>query len=68
VSEGVAGFSQQDANGRWQGLDADFCRAVAAAVLGNDERVEFVPLKSSTRFPALQARRIDLLARNTTWT
>jgi general L-amino acid transport system substrate-binding protein len=68
VSEGIPGFSQRYAAGRWQGLDADFCRAVAAAVLGDGERVEFVPLKSSTRFPALQARRIDLLARNTTWT
>lgn len=68
VSEGVAGFSEKDAAGRWRGLDADFCRAVAAAVLGDPERVEFVPLKASTRFPALQARRIDLLARNTTWT
>ena len=68
VSEGIAGFSEQDASGRWQGLDADFCRAVAAAVLGDPERVQFVPLKASTRFPALQARRIDLLARNTSWT
>ncbi len=68
VSEGIAGFSQQDTSGRWQGLDADFCRAVAAAVLGDGERVEFVPLRSSTRFPALEARQIDLLARNTTWT
>jgi general L-amino acid transport system substrate-binding protein len=68
VSEGIAGFSQQDAAGRWQGLDADFCRAVAAAVLGDGEQVEFVPLRSSTRFPSLEARQIDLLVRNTTWT
>lgn len=68
VSEGVPGFSEKDPTGRWRGLDADFCRAVAAAVVGDAERVQFVPLKASTRFPALQARRIDLLARNTTWT
>ncbi len=68
VSEGIAGFSEKDATGRWRGLDADFCRAVAAAVLGDPERVEFLPLKASTRFPALQGRKIDLLARNTTWT
>lgn len=68
VSEGIDGFSQQDKSGRWVGLDADFCRAVAAAVLGDGEKVSFVPLKSSTRFPALQVRSIDLLARNTTWT
>ncbi|HEY9199743.1 MAG TPA: amino acid ABC transporter substrate-binding protein [Gammaproteobacteria bacterium] len=68
VSEGIAGFSEQDKTGRWTGLDADFCRAVAVAVLGDAEKVEFMPLKSSTRFPALQAGRIDLLVRNTSWT
>lgn len=68
VSEGIAGFSTQDGEGRWQGLDVDFCRAVAAATLGDAQKVEFIPLKASTRFPALQARRIDLLVRNTSWT
>jgi general L-amino acid transport system substrate-binding protein len=68
VREGITGFSAKDAAGRWQGLDVDFCRAVAAAVLGDGERVDFVALRSSTRFPALQARQIDLLVRNTTWT
>jgi general L-amino acid transport system substrate-binding protein len=68
VSEGIAGFSEQDASGRWRGLDADFCRAVAAAVLGDPNTVRFVPLKASTRFPALLSRKIDLLVRNTTWT
>ncbi len=68
VSEGIPGFSAPDATGRWQGMDADFCRAVAAAVLGDADKVRFVPLKSSTRFPALQANKIDLLVRNTTWT
>ena len=68
VSEGIAGFSAQDASGRWSGFDIDFCRAVAAAALGDPEKVVFVPLKASTRFPALQARAIDVLVRNTTWT
>lgn len=68
VSEGIAGFSVKDAGGRWTGLDADFCRAVAAVALGNAEKVTFVPLRASARFPALQARGIDLLVRNTTWT
>jgi general L-amino acid transport system substrate-binding protein len=68
TSEGIVGFSAQDASGRWTGLDADFCRAVAAAVLGNAEKVAFVPLRASARFPAVQLGRIDLLARNTTWT
>jgi len=68
VSDGIAGFSKKSASGRWVGLDADFCRAVAAAVFGSPEKLTFVPLKSSARFPALQAGKIDLLVRNTTWT
>jgi general L-amino acid transport system substrate-binding protein len=68
VSEGIAGFSERDASGQWRGLDADFCRAVAAAVLGDAGKVSFLPLKASARFPALEGRRIDLLVRNTTWT
>ncbi|HWU36214.1 MAG TPA: transporter substrate-binding domain-containing protein, partial [Candidatus Acidoferrum sp.] len=68
VSEGIAGFSAPDAAGRWTGLDADFCRAVAAAALGDAEKVRFVPLRSSERFPALQGGLIDLLSRETTWT
>ena len=68
VSEGIPGFSERAADGQWRGLDVDFCRAVAAAVLGAPDKADFVPLKSSTRFPALQSNRIDLLVRNTTWT
>lgn len=68
VSESIAGFSEQDARGRWRGFDADFCRAVAAAVLGDPDKVRFVPLRASTRFPALLSGRIDLLVRNTSWT
>jgi len=68
VSEGIPGFSERDADGRWRGFDVDFCRAVAAAVLGDPDKVEFVSLPASTRFPSLQTRRIDLLLNNTTWT
>jgi general L-amino acid transport system substrate-binding protein len=68
VSEGIAGFSDQDGSGRWSGLDVDFCRAVAAAALGDAGKVTFVPLRASARFPALLTGAIDLLARNTTWT
>jgi general L-amino acid transport system substrate-binding protein len=68
VSEGIPGFSERDVDGRWRGFEVDFCRAVAAAVLGDPEKVDFVPLRASTRFPALQSRKIDLLLRNTTWT
>jgi len=51
-----------------QGLDADVCRAVAAAVLGDAEAVEFVPLSAQQRFTALQSGEVDMLSRNTTWT
>ena len=71
VSEGIAGFSEKDASGRWRGFDVDFCRGVAAAVFGSPDKVAFVPLKASTRFPALQAcrspRRSSRSARSTCW-
>ncbi len=68
VSDGLPGFSATDSNGRWQGIDADFCRAVAAAVLGDAEKVNFVSLTATERFTALQSGEIDVLSRNTTWT
>lgn len=68
VSQGVAGFSEQDGQGQWRGFDVDFCRAVAAAVLGDPKKVAFTPLSAPQRFEALKAGKIDLLARNTTWT
>jgi general L-amino acid transport system substrate-binding protein len=67
VSTGVAGFSAADSQGNWTGLDVDVCRAVAAAVLGDGNRVKFVPLTSQARFTALQSGEIDILSRNTTW-
>lgn len=68
VSQGLAGFSTVDDQGQWQGLDVDFCRAVAAATLGDARKVKFVPLSAKQRFTALQSGEIDLLSRNTTWT
>jgi general L-amino acid transport system substrate-binding protein len=68
VSQGLAGFSSLNDKGEWTGLDVDFCRAVAAAVLGDAARVNFVPLSSKQRFTALQTGEIDLLSRNSTWT
>ena len=68
VSDGRLGFSYQDAKGRWSGLDVDFCRAVAAAVVGDAEKVKYFPLMTTARFLALRSNEIDLLARNTTWT
>lgn len=68
VSEGVLGFSDKDAQGNWHGFDVDFCRAVAAAVLGDAGKVAFTPLSASQRFDALKGGKVDLLARNSTWT
>lgn len=68
VSDGLQGFSAKDEAGAWHGFDVDFCRAVAAAVLGDPEKIEFKPYSAATRFDALKAGEIDLLSRNSTWT
>ncbi len=65
---GLPGFAVVDADGNWSGFDVSYCKAVAAAVLGDAEAVNYVPLTAETRFTALQAGDIDLLVRNTTWT
>ena len=68
VNGAVPGLSFKDAQDHWSGIDVDFCRAVAAAVLGRRDKVELVPTPSSGRFDALRQGKVDLLARNTTWT
>lgn len=68
VNTGLAGFSQKDEKGVWSGIDVDVCRAVAAAVLGDADKVRYKPLTSKERFTALQSGEIDMLSRNTTWT
>ncbi|MFQ5623162.1 MAG: amino acid ABC transporter substrate-binding protein [Paracoccaceae bacterium] len=68
VSTGLVGFAAPDANGHWDGFDVAVCRAVAAAVLGDSEAVDFTPTTGKTRFTALASGEIDMLARNTTWT
>ncbi|MBA1338036.1 MAG: general L-amino acid transport system substrate-binding protein, partial [Pelagibacterales bacterium] len=68
VSEGVPGFSNADTAGNWSGVDVDVCRAVAAAVLGDADKVKYTPLSAKERFTALIAGEIDILSRNTTWT
>ena len=68
VNTGVAGFSVPDSQGKWTGLDVDVCRAVAAAIFGDAEKVRYVPLSAQQRFTALQSGEIDLLSRQTTWT
>lgn len=68
VSGSLLAFSFPDENGVMQGFDADYCRAIAAAVLGDFEAVEFRSSNASERFPILQSGEIDVLIRNTTWT
>ena len=68
VSTGLVGFAAPDANGQWAGFDVDFCRAVAAAVLGDGSKVKFVPSTGKTRFTLLNSGEGDILFRNTTET
>ena len=68
TTTGFAGFSAPDAQGKWQGLDVDLCRAVAAAVFGDADKIKVVPLNSQQRFTALQSGEVDVLTRNTTVT
>ena len=68
VNTGLAGFSQPDSNGEWRGIDADLCRAVAAALFGDIKKLRYTPLTAQQRFTALQSGEVDILSRNTTWT
>lgn len=68
VNSGLQGFAQKGPDGQWAGFDVDYCRAVAAAVLGDAGKVEYVPLDVGGRFAALRDGKIDILARNSTWT
>ena len=68
INPGLAGFAYTDDDGRWIGFDVAYCRALAAAVLGDAERIKFVNVTTKNRFALLQSREIDVLVRNTTWT
>ena len=70
VNTGLVGFAAPDAHGNWSGFDVAFCKALAAAVLGDGDRdkVKFVPVEGQTRFDKLLAGEVDILARNSTWT
>jgi general L-amino acid transport system substrate-binding protein len=68
VGQGTAGFMMADSTGKWVGLDVDVCRAVAASIFGDAEKVKYVPLSSQQRFTALQSGEVDLLSNNTTVT
>ncbi|MGE3066633.1 MAG: amino acid ABC transporter substrate-binding protein [Hyphomicrobiaceae bacterium] len=68
VNAGLAGFSAPDDKGNWTGIDVDYCKAIAAAVLGDANKVKYVPTTAKERFTALQSGEVDVLIRNTTWT
>ena len=68
VGTGTAGFMQPDSQGKWTGLNVDICRAVAAAIFGEADKVKYVPVTAQQRFTALQSGEVDLLSNNTTWT
>src|SRR5713226_9893482 len=68
VNTGLAGFGMPDQQGDYKGLDADTCRAIAAAVLGDAKKVKFIPTTTQQRFTVLQSGEADVLTRNTTWT
>lgn len=68
VSEGLGGFSEKDEQGVWRGFDVDFCKAVALAIFADAGKVDYVPLDATDRFKALADSKVDLLARNSTWT
>ena len=68
VNPGLLGFAAKSDDGAWAGFDVDFCRAVAAAVLGDATKVDYVPLTAQDRFDKLKSGAVDVLARNTTWT
>jgi general L-amino acid transport system substrate-binding protein len=68
VSQGILGFSARSQKGDWTGFDVDFCRALAAAIFNDANKVKYVPLSATDRFRALQSGEIDILSRNSTWT
>jgi general L-amino acid transport system substrate-binding protein len=68
VTQGYPGISAPDDKGVWHGIDVDYCRALAAAILGSNARVRFVPLSAKVRFTALQSGAVDILSRYTSWT
>ena len=62
------GFSEKDVSGHYRGFNVDFCRAVAAAVLGDPAKVAYTPVSAAARFPLLLSGRVDLLSHTATWT
>ena len=68
VGTGTAGYMIADSQGKWRGLSVDVCRAVAAAIFGDAEKVRYIPLTSQQRFTALQSGEVDMTMGNATYT
>ncbi|SDR60091.1 general L-amino acid transport system substrate-binding protein [Rhizobiales bacterium GAS191] len=68
VNVGFGGFALPDAQGKWTGLEVDYCRAIASAVLGDASKVKYLPLDAASRFEALKSGGVDVLIRSATWT
>ena len=68
VNTGLPGFAEKNDKGDWSGFDVDFCRAIASAIFDDPKKVSFVPLDATERFQELADRKVDVLARNSTWT
>ena len=68
VTDSQFSFAGVDSLGEWTGFDVDFCRAVAAALMGDSKQVRFIQLGTGVRFQALKEKEVDVLFRNTTWT
>lgn len=68
VSPAAPGFALREGRGGWRGMDVDYCRAVASAILGDAAKVRFLPAPATDRFEMLRRGDVDILARNTTWT
>lgn len=68
VSDGLPGFSNPNAKGVWEGIDVEYCRALAAAIFGDASKVKYVSLNAKERLTAVQSGEVDVLSRNTTWT
>src|SRR5262249_17630929 len=68
VNIDLPGFSTRDDKGKWSGFDVDFCRAIAAAIFDDPNKISLVPLDASERFNELKNRKVDVLFRNSTWT
>jgi general L-amino acid transport system substrate-binding protein len=68
VNTGLPGFAEKNDKGEWSGFDVGFCRAIASAIFDDPKKVNFVPLDATERFQELADRKVDVLARNSTWT